>query len=122
MTALNDQHNSFDELPDHSGGFVAGFSIGLIAGAAAYYLFGTEKGRVLRSTLVEEWESAKEHMADEGILKDRQLSLRQFMQKLIQDVFNTSLPDEIMRPPQQKKTSKTSGRRPSKRTRKFSGV
>lgn len=122
MMALNDQNDNFDDFPDHSGGFVAGFSLGMIAGAAAYYLFGTEKGRVLRAQLVEEWEGAKDHMVDDGVLKDRQVSLREFMQKLIQDVFHTSLPTEIMQPSRSKRTTKSPGRKPAKRTQKFSGV
>lgn len=116
-----DQSNEFEELPDQ-GGFVAGFSLGLIAGAAAYFLFGTEKGSKLRKQLVEEWDSAREFMAEDGVLKDQQVSLRQFLQNVVEEVFHTSLPQEIITPHKARKQStKQSGRRP-KRSHKFSGV
>lgn len=120
MTEQNDQDNF--EVPE--GGFVAGFSIGLVAGAAAYFLFGTERGTKLRSQLMAEWESATDQMVDDGVIEDAQISLRGFLQDLVEDIFQTSLPTEIMSPNRSKKHSRSSAnaKKSKPRTSKFSGV
>ena len=118
---IRDQSNDFEQLPDQ-GSFVAGFSVGLVAGAAAYFLFGTEKGAKVRKQLVEEWESAREFMAEEGVHKDQHISLRQFLQNVVEEVFHTSLPQEIIMPNKARKQPPKQSSRRLKRSHKFSGV
>lgn len=106
--------------PQEHSNFVAGFSLGLLAGAAGYFLFGTEKGAKVRKQLVEEWEGAQEHLINEGALPEK-LNLRQFLQNVFEEVFQSSLPDELMNPSKQRKASKAAARR-AKKGSKFSGV
>ncbi len=55
-------------MPDQkdSGSFVTGFGMGLVTGAAAYFLFATEQGKELRNRVLEEWESAEETITKEA--------------------------------------------------------
>lgn len=48
------------------GSFLAGFSVGLFAGAAGYFLFGTDRGRQLKHRLAHEWEAARKEMPERG--------------------------------------------------------
>ncbi len=68
--------------------FVTGFTIGLFAGAAGYYLFATEKGAKLRKQMVADWEGAKEHLIEEGVIEDNRISLRQFLFDFLHKTFN----------------------------------
>ncbi len=62
--------------------FVSGFTIGLFAGAAGYFLFGTKRGAQIRRQLAEEWEDAQEHLSREGMVQPG-VSLRDFFQDLL---------------------------------------
>lgn len=44
------------------GSFLTGFTLGLFAGAAGLYLFGTEKGKSVRQRLTSEWQAAQSSM------------------------------------------------------------
>ncbi|MBW7955558.1 YtxH domain-containing protein [Patescibacteria group bacterium] len=110
------EHSSYH--PDQSN-FVAGFSLGLLAGAAGYFLFATEKGAKMRKQLVQEWESAQDYLLKEGALPNK-VNLRQFLQHTFEEVFQASLPTELMSPSKLRKASKAPARR-AKRG-KFSGV
>lgn len=41
------------------GSFLAGFTVGLFAGAAGYFLFGTDQGRKIKQQLAKEWQLAR---------------------------------------------------------------
>lgn len=43
-----------------SGQFTTGFTLGLLAGAAGFFLFGTKRGREVRHRLQAEWERARQ--------------------------------------------------------------
>lgn len=47
-------------MSDQEGSFLTGFTVGLFAGAAGYYLFATKKGAKLRTQLSQEWQQAQE--------------------------------------------------------------
>ena len=49
--------------------FTTGFTLGLFAGVAGYYLFGTDQGKKLRSKLAKEWVVAYDHLRQEGVLE-----------------------------------------------------
>jgi gas vesicle protein len=49
------------------GSFLTGFTLGLFAGAAGYFMFGTNKGRKLRERLADEWENARMEVGDKGL-------------------------------------------------------
>lgn len=121
MTEQNDLDN-FD-YPEQ-GSFIAGFSLGLFAGAAAYFLFGTERGGKIRKELVQEWDKAKKTMVADGAISDVQISLREFLQTLAQDIFNSSLPTEIISPTRSRRGSARSAaaRKAKRGSAKFSGV
>ncbi len=50
-----------------SGSFATGFMLGIFAGAAGYFAFGTKRGTTLRKRLQDEWLSAQEHLAQTNI-------------------------------------------------------
>lgn len=65
-----------------SGSFMSGFGIGLLTGAAAYFLFGTEQGKELRKKALSEWDSMQGSMSKEsGIEMPKQL--RQVMREVV---------------------------------------
>lgn len=49
-----------------AGSFVTGFGMGLITGAAAYFLFATEQGKELRKRALAEWEDAQKTITKEA--------------------------------------------------------
>jgi gas vesicle protein len=49
----------------NSGSFITGFGMGLLTGAAAYFLFGTEQGKELRRKALSEWDSAQKTITEE---------------------------------------------------------
>jgi hypothetical protein len=111
------------QISSESGGFIAGFSLGVFAGAAGYFLFGTQKGAKLRRRLINEWDNAKDHLVKEGVIDDPQISLRDFFQNLFKEVFEASLPQELMTPAKVRKTGKSAAaRKPKRESAKFSGV
>lgn len=50
---------------DDQGSFLTGFTLGIFAGAAGYYLFATDKGKKLRTELNKEWEQARSQVGTE---------------------------------------------------------
>jgi len=53
-------------MSDHeSGHFSTGFTLGLLAGAAGYFVFGTNKGKEFRVELSKKWQEAKKIAGDE---------------------------------------------------------
>ncbi|MBP7768291.1 YtxH domain-containing protein [Candidatus Woesebacteria bacterium] len=59
--------------PKDSGSFINGFGIGLLTGAAAYLLFGTEQGKELRKKALSEWENVKGDLETSGVEVPKQL-------------------------------------------------
>jgi gas vesicle protein len=74
---MADHHHTQSE-----GSFLTGFTVGLFAGAAGYYLFATEEGKKLRTNLVKEWDAAQAELAKQGIKP--QASLREFFRELME--------------------------------------
>lgn len=111
------EHETYS--PEQSS-FVAGFSLGLIAGAAGYFLFGTARGAQLRRQLVEEWESAQDELIRQGALPTR-VNLRQYLQQQFEHIFQASLPDELLTSSKLRKGGKIPARRVKKGS-KFSGT
>lgn len=64
---------------------VGGFSLGLMAGAVGYYLFGTKQGKELRTELSQEWTEAQDYLTKQGIWpqsKKKTITLTQFFGEL----------------------------------------
>ncbi len=73
-----------------SSSFMTGFTVGLFAGAAGYYLFATEKGKKLRRQLSQEWELAKDQLVADGAIVNPQTNLREFLHELFEKAFTFS--------------------------------
>jgi gas vesicle protein len=103
--------------PDQ-GNFLTGFTFGLFAGAMGYFLFGTEKGEELREQLSQEWESAKNDMAEAGVI-DQSHTIRDVV-NLVLNKINT----EIEANQQSASSTKTHKNTPreKKSTKKFKGI
>jgi gas vesicle protein len=69
--------------------FVTGFTIGLFAGAAGYFLFATKKGAQVRKQLSQDWEDAKRHLEKEGALEHAELSLGSYLKELLERALAT---------------------------------
>lgn len=69
---------------DDQGSFLTGFTLGIFAGAAGYYLFATDKGKKLRTELNKEWEQARSQIGPETFqhssIRDMLYSLAKAMQ------------------------------------------
>lgn len=50
---------------DDAGSFSTGFTLGLFAGAAGFFLFATRDGERVRARLTQEWTQAKQRILDE---------------------------------------------------------
>jgi len=46
-------------MSNNQGSFVSGLTIGFFAGAAGYFLFGTDKGKKIVKDLEKEWQAAR---------------------------------------------------------------
>lgn len=106
---------------DDQGSFLTGFGVGLVAGAAGYFLFGTDKGKKVRQELAEEWETAKAKMEKEGVIENKAASLRQ----VIGDVVTKVSKELSGAKPQTEKKPKSTKKKTTKKTsspQKFKGV
>ena len=113
---------------NNQGGFLTGFIVGMLAGGAGLFLFGTEDGRKVRKSLNKEWDKAKEKMAEEGVIENSSLSLRDIIGSVFEKIGENVA--ESQKPV--KKTQKTSRKIPAskkqkptpkkKRSLKFKGV
>ena len=59
--------------------FVTGFGLGLIAGAAGFVLFGTERGKALRKDLQKAFTEAYQEEIAAGEVAGEAVSLREFL-------------------------------------------
>ena len=48
---------------EEHGSFSLGFTFGLLAGAAGFFVFGTERGKKAREQFSKQWHEAHKHMA-----------------------------------------------------------
>jgi hypothetical protein len=77
---MNDVNGMHDQ---DQGSFLTGFTVGLFAGAAGYFLFGTDRGEKVRSTLQDEWEEAKDKLVDQGVIRDKSVTLREVVRETV---------------------------------------
>ena len=63
----------------NQGSFLGGLALGMFAGAAGYFLFATKEGAKTRVKLESEWQGAKEKMAQDGIIQDKNMSISQMV-------------------------------------------
>lgn len=80
-----------DTLPDHSspdsqGSFLNGFTVGLFAGAAGYFLFSTKKGESFRKLVSSEWDQAKHSLADAGVIDSPAMTVRECIVSVVSTV------------------------------------
>lgn len=103
------------------GGFAAGFSLGLIAGAMGTFLAGSPKGSAVRQKLSDEWEKAKAYLKEQGLLNPEQ---EKTFSELLQTVKTKVIEEsglQLEEPEQTKPEKKRAYTRKSKPTQ-FKGV
>lgn len=71
---------------DDSGSFLTGFTLGMFAGAASLFLFGTERGNKVRSRMAEEWEEAKEYLEEEGVIEKGKTTIRDVFKSVVDNI------------------------------------
>jgi len=115
----------FSEQYQHEhNSFVTGFTFGLFAGAAGYFLFATKKGEQLRQQLADDWEDAKEHMVKEGLIPHNKVSLRDFVKHIFDQTVSHTPPVQL-RPMSSDAAKKARGNSPKLKkesAKKFKGV
>lgn len=115
-----------EDKSHHQGSFLTGFTVGLFAGAASFYLFGTDKGKKLTDRLSEEWENAKERLADEGVIDTPDLSFRQVVGQVLTQVKDKIEEAQTTTVPTSAKSSKTAKvtapKTPKKPVKKFKNI
>lgn len=78
------------------GSFLTGFSLGLFAGAFGYLLFGTDRGKKIRTDLSQEWDQAKDKLAQDGIINDPDASLRDVVHEFAAKIWGSQKAEKIV--------------------------
>jgi len=60
---------------EQQGSFIGGLALGMFAGAAGFFLFGTKDGAKTRLKIEKEWQEAKATLEKDGIIKNKNASL-----------------------------------------------
>lgn len=101
----------------HQDSFINGFTLGICAGAAGYFLYGTEQGKKLRLKLHKQWKAAQ---------FDLQETAPELAATSLQDVFElvkkTLNQAAISAPEPVKEVKKTSPRTVKKPSTIFKGI
>jgi hypothetical protein len=61
------------------GSFIGGLALGMFAGAAGYFLFATKDGSKVRKKMEGEWKEAKVILAEEGVIKNKDVTISQLV-------------------------------------------
>jgi gas vesicle protein len=96
----------------NQGSFIGGLALGMFAGAAGYFLFATKDGSNVRKKIEKEWQEAKVVLAEEGVIKDKNVK--------ISDLISDWLGIEHLKSSTKKKNAKKNT--PKSKTSKFKGV
>lgn len=105
---------------EQQGSFLTGFSLGLFAGAIGFFLFASDDGKKYRQLINQEWEQAKDKLAEKGLIKSKNISLRSLVAHFLPQIESTSKKNKPLAkakalPAQRKSTS-------TKTKLKFKGV
>lgn len=96
------------------GSFVTGFTIGLFAGAAGYFLFGTDRGKKLKKQIASEWQTAQStvhtQQPNESGLASTLPSIREF----VKNVINSAMEMGEAKKASANKTAKSASKETSK--------
>lgn len=115
-TESTQQSSAAGGSSSNEGSFVTGFTVGLFAGAAGFFLFGTNKGQVVRGKLSQEWNQAKKQLAQDGVISSPDLSLRDMFTQLISTI--TDVPHEDKKVKKAAPKKKSSSEKSSIQTKK----
>lgn len=100
-----------EDHSNNSGGFFSGLLFGAVAGALGYFLLGTEEGKSARKRLGEEWEKAKEKLAEEGVISSPDQSLTEVVQESIHHVIEPQKNKKVLTLPPEGKEPKPAPRK-----------
>lgn len=101
------------------GSFLTGFTVGLFAGAAGLFLFGTKDGEKVRRSLNQEWKQAKEKLAEDGVIENKDQTLREIVEGVFKKIQG-EMQSSTHQPNKTSRSKKTPTKK--KKTLKFSGV
>jgi hypothetical protein len=109
---------------EQQGSFIGGLALGMFAGAAGFFLFGTKDGAKTRVKIEKEWQEAKVTLAKDGIIKNKNASLGD----LVKDWFGLEKVKVVKTTKKSTKKKTTQASAPSKKStspktgKKFKGV
>jgi hypothetical protein len=110
------------EKNNHSS-FTPGFVLGIFSGVVGYYLFGTKRGEKTRKKLANEWESAQQHLVDQGVLgKDSKFDSLGDLVQLAKDELLKKLEVEPAEPKKDKTPRKKRTYKRQTKQKQFKGV
>jgi len=111
--------HSHHSQSDQQGSFLNGFTLGLFAGAAGYFLFGTSKGNEIRTKITKEWQEAqKDILGSTEITQDGSqtlMGIRQFIGSIIDAAYSDA--DKPISTDSRSSTKKSTSK-PAKTTKK----
>ena len=97
---------------------MAGFSVGLAAGAAGMFLFGTDEGSELRKELKDYWQEAVHDLLAEGVIENAE----QDMWELFKEILDKAAEDVEGHLPKKIKKNTSSASRTKKQKNLFKGT
>lgn len=108
LLLLQHKNKSMATNDSHQGSFLNGFTLGLFAGAAGYFLFGTPKGESVRKKMSQEWEYAKKHLAEQGVIESSNMTIRDLLRTCVEQLAATTTPQHKQQLKPQQKQAKSS--------------
>lgn len=108
-------------MPKNNHHFGAGFTFGLVTGAAGFYLFGTKEGKKIRTRLEKEWQAAQKQLKKDGVLPKDGVSLGDFLGGIKDEVLS-ALDFELLPEDEAKDRSPKRNYHRQKTPQQFKGV
>lgn len=107
----------------HKNSFLNGFSVGLLAGAAAYFLFATDKGKKIRSDFKDKWPEFAAKLQADGLISDSQQSIGSLIGQIFENsTSEASKTKKKTKPSTKSPQKKKPATRPASKKLKFKGV
>ncbi|HYD35241.1 MAG TPA: hypothetical protein VD999_04195 [Vitreimonas sp.] len=108
-----------------SGSFITGFTLGMFAGAAGYFLFGTKRGEKLKKELSKEWQKASENWQESGAAQTGTATIREMARQVFEwlTTEGQKMSEEMDKAQQKSKTTtKTKKNSTPSKEKKFKGL
>lgn len=107
------------EDQEQHGSFVSGLFVGVLFGAAGYFVTQTKEGKQLKNNFIEHWYELKDRLIAEGVLSENEPGFSDYIAalrfKIVEFLGETQAPATNKRKSTAKKKS-------SRKQKKFKGI